>query len=439
MNRYRIHVRSCLLLILTSLLLPAASVLADTERRTLDWIVAQVNNDVIVASELGDRANRLRAELEARNTPLPDDRKFLRQVLERLVIEHIQLQLAASTGIIVDDARLDVTVEKIARQNDFSIQELADHVRQDGLSMLQFREQLRTEITIKQLRSRHVESRINVSEHEIDTMLTHGSKTGADPNAEFQLLHILISVPEAASSDEIQQAKARATETIEKLRGGEDFRQTAIAVSDGRQALNGGDLGWRKLGQLPTIFVDAVTQMSVGDISDLIRSASGFHIIKVEGGQIEERKIITQTHARHILLKTDALNSDQRVRDRLVDLRERVLQGEDFNVLAKANSQDTASAIDGGDLDWMDPGSFVPAFETEMNALDIGQISAPFQARFGWHIVQVLDRRDHDSTVEFKRAQARKLLRKRKLDEELNLWLRRLRDEAYVEYRSASR
>ncbi|HIA07832.1 MAG TPA: molecular chaperone SurA, partial [Chromatiaceae bacterium] len=382
---------------------------------------------------------RLRAELEARNTPLPDDRKFLRQVLERLVIEHIQLQLAASTGIIVDDARLDVTVEKIARQNDFSIQELADHVRQDGLSMLQFREQLRTEITIKQLRSRHVESRINVSEHEIDTMLTHGSKTGADPNAEFQLLHILISVPEAASSDEIQQAKARATETIEKLRGGEDFRQTAIAVSDGRQALNGGDLGWRKLGQLPTIFVDAVTQMSVGDISDLIRSASGFHIIKVEGGQIEERKIITQTHARHILLKTDALNSDQRVRDRLVDLRERVLQGEDFNVLAKANSQDTASAIDGGDLDWMDPGSFVPAFETEMNALDIGQISAPFQARFGWHIVQVLDRRDHDSTVEFKRAQARKLLRKRKLDEELNLWLRRLRDEAYVEYRSASR
>ena len=179
--------------------------------------------------------------------------------------------------------------------------------------------------------------------------------------------------------------------------------------------------------------------MSVGDISDLIRSASGFHIIKVEGGQIEERKIITQTHARHILLKTDALNSDQRVRDRLVDLRERVLQGEDFNVLAKANSQDTASAIDGGDLDWMDPGSFVPAFETEMNALDIGQISAPFQARFGWHIVQVLDRRDHDSTVEFKRAQARKLLRKRKLDEELNLWLRRLRDEAYVEYRSASR
>jgi peptidyl-prolyl cis-trans isomerase SurA len=439
MNRYRIHVRSCLLLILTSLLLPAASVLADTERRTLDWIVAQVNNDVIVASELGDRANRLRAELEARNTPLPDDRKFLRQVLERLVIEHIQLQLAASTGIIVDDARLDVTVEKIARQNDFSIQELADHVRQDGLSMQQFREQLRTEITIKQLRSRHVESRINVSEHEIDTMLTHGSKTGADPNAEFQLLHILISVPEAASSDEIQQAKARATETIEKLRGGEDFRQTAIAVSDGRQALNGGDLGWRKLGQLPTIFVDAVTQMSVGDISDLIRSASGFHIIKVEGGQIEERKIITQTHARHILLKTDALNSDQRVRDRLVDLRERVLQGEDFNVLAKANSQDTASAIDGGDLDWMDPGSFVPAFETEMNALDIGQISAPFQARFGWHIVQVLDRRDHDSTVEFKRAQARKLLRKRKLDEELNLWLRRLRDEAYVEYRSASR
>ncbi|HHZ87417.1 MAG TPA: molecular chaperone SurA [Chromatiales bacterium] len=439
MSLYRIHVRSCLLLILTSLLLPAASVLADTERRTLDWIVAQVNNDVIVASELGDRANRLRAELEARNTPLPDDRKFLRQVLERLVIEHIQLQLAASTGIIVDDARLDVTVEKIARQNDFSIQELADHVRQDGLSMLQFREQLRTEITIKQLRSRHVESRINVSEHEIDTMLTHGSKTGADPNAEFQLLHILISVPEAASSDEIQQAKARATETIEKLRGGEDFRQTAIAVSDGRQALNGGDLGWRKLGQLPTIFVDAVTQMSVGDISDLIRSASGFHIIKVEGGQIEERKIITQTHARHILLKTDALNSDQRVRDRLVDLRERVLQGEDFNVLAKANSQDTASAIDGGDLDWMDPGSFVPAFETEMNALDIGQISAPFQARFGWHIVQVLDRRDHDSTVEFKRAQARKLLRKRKLDEELNLWLRRLRDEAYVEYRSASR
>ena len=439
MSLYRIHVRSCLLLILTSLLLPAASVLADTERRTLDWIVAQVNNDVIVASELGDRANRLRAELEARNTPLPDDRKFLRQVLERLVIEHIQLQLAASTGIIVDDARLDVTVEKIARQNDFSIQELADHVRQDGLSMLQFREQLRTEIPIKQLRSRHVESRINVSEHEIDTMLTHGSKTGADPNAEFQLLHILISVPEAASSDEIQQAKARATETIEKLRGGEDFRQTAIAVSDGRQALNGGDLGWRKLGQLPTIFVDAVTQMSVGDISDLIRSASGFHIIKVEGGQIEERKIITQTHARHILLKTDALNSDQRVRDRLVDLRERVLQGEDFNVLAKANSQDTASAIDGGDLDWMDPGSFVPAFETEMNALDIGQISAPFQARFGWHIVQVLDRRDHDSTVEFKRAQARKLLRKRKLDEELNLWLRRLRDEAYVEYRSASR
>ncbi len=401
----------------------------------LDHIVAVVNDDVIVASELEQRVQRIRRQLAAQNTSLPPDDVLRRQILEREILDRIQLQLAAERGISIDDPSLNRAVGQIAQQNRLSLSEFRAVIERDGFDFQAFREDMRREMAISRLRNREVLSRISVSEQEIQEFLERHGAPGQERRS-YRLGHILIAVPEGASAVQIDQARAKAETTVSELRGGADFAETALAVSAGQQALAGGDLGWRQASELPTLFAEPARGLRVGEISEPIRSASGFHVIKLLDTRGDERRVVTQTHARHILLRTDALVDEEEARRRLAALRERILAGADFAALARANSQDPVTAAQGGDLGWAGPGRMVPQFEEVMNGLAPSEISEPFGTRFGWHIVQVLARREHDDTAEFQRAQVIQEIRNRKAEEELELWLRRLRDEAYVELRT---
>jgi peptidyl-prolyl cis-trans isomerase SurA len=403
-------------------------------RQALNQIVAVVNDDVILRSELDSAIKEISAQLRQKDTPLPPRNVLEKQVLEKLVLERLQLQLAEANGTKIDDITLNNKMQEIAKKNGVSLTDFRAVLQREGFDYGEFRENIRHQLTIAQLRQQMVGSRISISKQEVDNLLAslESSQLG---NVQYHLAHILVATPEAASEEQIHKARQRAEKIVAQLRAGADFTQTAIAESDAPTALEGGDLGWRSAGQLPSLFVDPVKEMHPGDIHDPIRSPSGFHIIKLLEQRGDERHIIKQTHVRHILLKTDAVHTNEAVKARMEQLEIRLRGGEDFATLAKSNSQDTLSAAKGGDLGWVNPGDLVPKFEEVMDNTPEGQISEPFKTEFGWHILQVLGRREHDSTEEYKRLRARQLIRKRKADEELFLWLRRLRDEAYVEYR----
>jgi peptidyl-prolyl cis-trans isomerase SurA len=403
-------------------------------RQVLNQIVAVVNDDVILRSELDSAVKEVSAQLKAKDTPLPSKPVLEKQVLEKLILERLQLQLAESNGIKIDDITLNKKMQEIAKENGVSLTDFRTVLEREGFNYADFRENIRHQLAIAQLRQQMVGNRISISDQEVDNLLA-SLKASQLGNIQYHLAHILIATPEAASEEQIQKARQRADKIVAKLRAGADFTQTAIAESDAPTALEGGDLGWRSAGQLPSLFVDPIKEMHPGDIHDPIRSPSGFHIIKLIAQRGDERHIVKQTHVRHILLKTDAVHTNEAVKARMDQLEIRLRGGEDFATLAKSNSQDTLSAAKGGDLGWVNPGDLVPKFEEVMNSTPTGQISQPFKTEFGWHILQVLGRREHDSTEEFNRSRARQLLRRRKGDEELFLWLRRLRDEAYVEYR----
>jgi peptidyl-prolyl cis-trans isomerase SurA len=388
-------------------------------------------------SELDAAIKEVSAQLKEKNTPLPPQAVLEKQVLEKLILEHLQLQLAEVNGIKIDDITLNNKLQDIAKENGVSLTDFRAVLEREGYDYGSFRENIRHQLTIAQLRQQMVGSRISISDQEVDNLLAslQASQLG---NTEYHLAHILIATPDAASEDQIQAARQRADRIVANLRAGADFTQTAIAESDAPTALEGGDIGWRSAGQLPSLFVDPVKEMHPGDVHDPIRSPSGFHIIKLVEQRGDERHIVNQTHVRHILLKTDAVHTNETIKTRLEQLESRLRGGEDFATLAKSNSQDTLSAAKGGDLGWVNPGDLVPKFEEVMDNTQPGQISQPFETEFGWHILQVLERREHDSTEEYKRSKARQVIRKRKGDEELFLWLRRLRDEAYVEYRLES-
>ncbi|ADJ28308.1 peptidylprolyl isomerase [Nitrosococcus watsonii] len=402
---------------------------------SLDRIVAVVNEDIVLESELEQMVRTVQDQLAAQGTSLPPGYVLERQVLERLVMEQLQLQLAARTGIQVGDETLNEALGRIAQNNGLTLSQFRNVLEQDGYDFPNFRENIRKELIISQLHKREVNDRVSVSKAEIDNFLATQKKHG-NQDAQYHLAHILITVPEAASPEQVQGAKAKAEQVLQQLREGTDFQKVAVTYSDGQQALEGGDLGWRKVGQLPTLFVDVVPQLQVGEISKLIRSPSGFHIVKLleyrgEGGQ----QLVTQTQARHILLRADELASEQEVQLRLSQLRQRILSGDDFSELAQAHSDDKASALKGGDLGWVSPGQMIPRFEEAMRSLEPGEISEPFKTQFGWHVVQVLDRRQENVTEEFNRNRAKTEIHQRKVEEELENWLRQLRDEAYVEYR----
>lgn len=397
----------------------------------VDRIVAIVDNNVITYSELAKQLQTIKDQLRASNTQMPSESALLRRVLERAIINRLQLQLAEQTGLLVDDETLNTTMSRLAKQNKLSLREFRDAIESEGFSYASFREDIREEIIINRLQQKQVSNRVSVTQQEIDHHLANEESRG-DENREYLISHILIGLPEGAVPEQIQAQRAKADELLTKLRDGADFAEMAVSHSDGQQALKGGSLGWRRTSQMPSLFTEVVPNMASGDVADLIRSPSGFHIIKVMETRGAEQKLVTQTHARHILIKTDEITSGDDARTRLEQIHGRVVDGDDFAELARAHSDDTGSAVNGGDLGWSSPDTMVAQFEQAMDRLAPGEISKPFASPFGWHIVQVLERREHDNTDEFKRNRARQTIRKRKIEEEREIWIRRLRDEAYV-------
>ncbi len=400
----------------------------------IDRIVAVVNDDVIVYSEMQARLQTVVGQLENAGVPPPPKDVLEKQVLEQLILDRLQMQIGAVTGIRVDDETLNRQMADIARQNNLSLREFRDILARDGYDFAAVRKEIRSELIKSQVQQRQVQDRVQVTDRDIDNYLATREKQGGNSPV-YRVGHILIAVPDGASPEELAEARDEAEDVVARLNAGANFGRTAAAESDGRQALEGGDLGWRKAEELPTLFENVVPKLDKGEISDIMRSSSGFHIIKLMDIRGAERLVINQTHARHILVKTNEIISNDQARSRLAVLRSRIVNGAAFNELARANSDDGASAVKGGDLGWLSPGDTIPPFEKAMDALAADEISKPFETQFGWHILQVLGRRDRDSTEEVKRAKAAEALRKRKVDEELQNWFRQIRDEAYIEYR----
>ena len=405
-----------------------------TAVQDLDRIVAVINDDVIMRSELAVKIRGVTTQMEEQNIPLPPLDILQKQVLDRLIMTKLQIQMAQNTGIRVDDETLNRTISNIARENELSLNQFREILEQDGYGYENFRREIRDEILISRLQQRQVDNRVIVTDREIDNYLSNQEHQG-ETDIEFHIAHILIAIPEGASSRQLTRARETAETALSELQGGADFSSMAATYSDGQQALDGGDLGWRKAGQVPTLFADFISDMEVGGLSGLIKSPSGYHIIKLLDKRSSEQVVVTQTKVRHILVRPDELTTVDDARRRLQQLRMRIEGGDDFAELAKAHSVDTMSAADGGDLGWVNPGDLVPEFENMMNSLEPGAVSEPFPSQFGFHILQVLDRREHDSTEDIKRARAREAIRRRKLEEARTDWLRQMRDEAYVEYR----
>ena len=423
-----------LVLGLSSATQAVAQVLAAPEIVEIDRIVAVVNDDVIVYSALQTRVRTVVEQLENSGVPAPPGDVLEKQVLEQLIIDRLQMQIAADTGIRIDDESLNRQIADIARQNNLSLRQFRDVLKRDGYDFAAFREEIRNELIKSRVQQRQVQSRVQVTARDIDNFLATREKQGGN-TADYRIGHILVAVPDGASPEQLAEARDEIEDILARLNAGANFGRTAAAESDGRQALEGGDLGWRKDGELPTLFENVVPELKKGEVSDIIRSSSGFHLVKLLDVRGTERHVINQTHAQHILIKTTEVVSGQDARARLLLLRSRILNGADFNQLARASSDDPGSAVKGGSLGWLSPGDTIPTFEKNMDALALGEISAPFETQFGWHILQVLGRRDRDSTEEVRRANAATALRERKVDEELQSWFRQIRDEAYIEYR----
>ena len=401
----------------------------------MDHIVAIVNENVITHQELQQRIKDFKQQLLQRNASLPDDDVMQKQVLERMIVDDIQLQLAQAQGIQIDDLTLNRMLESVAQRNRTTLDDMRKRMQADGIDFDNFKEQTRKDMMIGQIQQRMVYARVQVSSQEIDQFMEQQKQSGSSDK--YHIAHILIATPEAAAPEDIAKAYDKAEKVIAHLKTGEPFQEVAQRFSEGRQALEGGDLGWRTAAELPGIFVDAIRNLKKGDISPPLRSASGFHIVKLVDKQTQQH-IVQQTHARHILIRPDAITNDEQARQQLLDLKQRLDKGEDFSKLASEFSQDPGSKVNGGDLGWATPGSFVPQFEQVMNSLGINQISEPFRSPFGWHIMQVLERRQQDETAQMQRSNAEQSIQQRKAEEELQLWLRRIRDEAYVEYRNDS-
>ncbi|MGB1881432.1 MAG: peptidylprolyl isomerase [Gammaproteobacteria bacterium] len=399
----------------------------------LDRIVAVVEEDVIMETELDEQMQRVRAALRQQGTQMPPTTVLERQVIERLVLEKIQLQIAEQSEITVDEPALDRAVSDLAARNNLSLEQFREILASEGYEFSNFREQIRQEMIMSKLRRAEIDNRVRVSDNEIENYLRNEALGNDDQ--EYRLAHILISIPSGADNEEIREAREKARVALERLDAGEDFTTVAVSVSDGQQALEGGDLGWRKGDEIPTLFADAVGTMSVGETSGLITSPSGYHIIKLTDKRSGETIMIEQFRARHILLKPNELMTPEQALNRIRQIKLRLDGGADFALIARTNSDDRASALQGGDLGWVGKGQMVAEFEEIMTAIPVGEISPPFQTEFGFHILQVTETRQYDGTEEIRRDRARQALRRQKIDERRQSWLRELRDEAYVDFR----
>jgi peptidyl-prolyl cis-trans isomerase SurA len=405
--------------------------------KVLDRIVAVVNDEVITRNELDERVKLAFRQLRQQGTPAPARETLERQLLERMVTDRVQLQFAKETGLRVDDVELDRAIARIAQENKLTSQQLRQVLEKDGIPFAKFRDDIRNEIVITRLREREVDTKIVVTDGEIDNFLSLQHQS--DANEEYNVSHILVVVPENASPEQIAARRTRADEAYAQLKGGADFRQVAVAFSEAPDALQGGAMGWRQSSRLPTLFTEALRPLKPGELSAILRSANGFHILKLNDKRSGGAPVIVQqTHARHILVKTNELVSESEARSRLLALKERLENKADFAALARAHSEDP-SATRGGDLGWLSPGDTVPEFERAMNALKPGEISGPVQTPFGWHLIQVIERRNEDLSKERQRLAARQTLRARKSDEAYQEWVRQLRDRAYIDLRTDER
>ena len=414
----------------TALLAITASSVLSAAPETLDRVTAIVDDSVIMESEL--KARIASVQNQNKGKPLPPESVLRAQVLERLILESIQLQMADRGGIKISDQQLTDTLNRIAKQNRMTLEQFRDALAADGLSYRDAVEQIRTEMRISRVQKFQVNNRIQISPQDVDYFLA--SKAGQlASEAEYRIGHILVSVPSQARPSEINQAREKAQRLVKEIRAGKDFAQQAIANSNGRNALKGGDLGWRKEAQLPSLFADVAPNLQVGEISEPLKSASGFHIIKVTDKRGGSSVMVTQTKVRHILVMPNEIRSEADAKARIDQVYNKIVNGEDFAELAKEYSDDPGSGSAGGDLGWVNPGDMVPKFDQTMQDTQPGGLSKPFKSKFGWHILQVEDRKDTDLGEQVQRNQVRQMLQARRFDEELPIWLRKIRSEAYVD------
>jgi peptidyl-prolyl cis-trans isomerase SurA len=400
----------------------------------IDRIVAVVNNAVITEFDLRSRVEQALRQMSGQKTPLPPRRLLEKQLLERMITERVLMQIAEDTNIRFEGLILDRAIARIAQGNNLSPDAFRKALEAEGTSFNAFREQVRTEMTVSRLKEREVDNKLVVTDAEIDNYLANPSQS-ANQQDEYKLAHILVVTPEGASPEKLAELRSKAEKALAELKAGSDFTQISAAYSDTQNALQGGGLGWRTEAQLPSLFSGALADLKPGEVSSVLKSSNGFHILKLldkRGKNVQ--LVIKQTHARHILVKTNEVVGDADARNRLALLRERIENGADFAELARLHSDDL-SASRGGDLNWLNPGDTVPEFERAMDGLKPGEVSAPVQSPFGWHLIQVLERRDQDVTQERKRLEARRAIRERKSDEAFEDWVRQARDRAYVEYR----
>ncbi len=402
------------------------------QAEVLDTIIAVVEDDVILERELQKEVTMIEQRIQQNKAAMPPTYVLRKQVLEKMIIDKLQRQLAEKAGITVSEDMLNSSAADIARRNNMDVEAFRAELEGQGMSYQSFLDNMRNEIIINQLRGREIGGRIKVTDREVEHYLETQDKIGEE-STQYHLGHILIAVKEGASSTEIQKAMSKADELVKKLREGQDFNQTAISESNDANALKGGDLGWRTLSEVPTLFVNDIQHMKQGEVSESIRSPSGFHIIKMLELKGMDNHMIIKTKVRHILIKTNELVDDAEAKKRLLALKARIADGDDFAQLARAHSDDKGSALKGGSLDWVGPDDLVKPFEEAMAKLGINEISEPVQTQFGWHVIQVLGRENKDDSSEFKKNLVRDAIRKRKIEEETELWVRRLRDEAFVE------
>ena len=404
----------------------------------LDRVVAVVNDEALTQYDLEEAKRIVLQQLKQQNVQQPAPDVLEKQLLERLVTERALLQFAKESGIKVDDTQVERAIQRIAEDNKMTVDALRQALAKDNVPYTKYRDDVRNEIVIQRLREREVDNRITVSDAEVEQYLaTIKAQSGGE--AEYRLAHILVLVPEQASSAQIEAKKRRAEEALKSVGEGTDFGQVAAGFSDASDALSGGNLGWRPGARLPTVFAEAVRGMKVGEVSPVLRSAAGFHIVKLlERRSHDEPSVVDQTHARHILIRVNEVTSEADAKAKIDRLKDRLESGAKFVDLAKLNSEDPSSAK-GGDLGWINPGDVVPAFEEAMNKLPLNQVSAPVRTPFGWHLIEVQERRKQDVTADRDRMQAQVAIRQRKSEEGFQDWIRQTRDRAYVEMRADER
>jgi peptidyl-prolyl cis-trans isomerase SurA len=433
---YRIYTFTLLLI---ALMLSSSAWAQPTPSRVefIDRIVAVVNNDVITLSELNERIQQVRRQLQNQKIPLPPQEVLEKQILERMINEKVQLQFASETGIRVDDTALDQAIARIAASNRMTLDQLRQALEKDGVTFTKFRENIRNEMILARIKEREADNRVVVTESELENYLANQTQKGNE--TEYNLAHILIQVPEQANAEKIQERKKIAEQALAELQKGTNFGQVAATYSDAPDGLQGGELGWRPASRLPQLFTDALNKLQIGEVSPILRSPNGFHLLKLNDKRGRDAVlVVTQTHARHILIKTSEVVSEADAKRRLLELKERLDNGANFAELARLHSED-GSAAKGGDLGWLSPGDTVPEFEHAMDALPLNVVSQPIHTQFGWHLIEVLGRRKEDVTQEKQKIRARQEIRERKADEAYQEFVRQLRDRAYVEFKQDDR